>query len=110
MSRFGARDEEPPGRPCCEPFGELVGKDPRVIRIADRVDGGESCCAVIGVVQPPGNLEFPTRAHDRLRSKAADLTGDTGTHLDRWLEHAVGTVKDGGALHPGGLACLTLFL
>jgi DUF2075 family protein len=56
VRRPGSGEQQPGRSPGLETLVKQFAEHPAIVRVADRVDGGESGGAVVGVVDPPGHV------------------------------------------------------
>ena len=110
--RRAERPHLPDPAPRLEAVGELLGEDPAVAGVADRVDDGPADRDVVGLVEvaaAPGVAEV-AGDHDVGPVPADDL-GDRAPQRDAVLEDAVGQAQELDGRHaddPGGLDLLGL--
>jgi hypothetical protein len=77
---------------------DLLGEDPPVARVADRVERGESGRPVVGLVEAPRHLDLEPAAEHDVGSEPADLPADVPTQVEAVDEDAIGVLEDGQVL------------
>jgi hypothetical protein len=86
--------EQPPRRVRLQALVEQFGEDPAIAGVAQRIERGEARHAVIGLVQPGGELDLPGPHHHRVGLAAPDDAGDVAAHAQAILQHAIPVVEE----------------
>src|SRR5699024_7535138 len=94
MGGLAAVDQQMAGLPRLQALVSEFSENPRVVGVADRVDGGHAGIAVIDVVESPPGLEVEVRHHRRIRSELADLPRNGPPQLMGGFDQAIGEVED----------------